>query len=95
MTSDSITTAEKIRLRGLAMNLKPSVFLGKDGPTAAVIAALDKALNQHGLVKVRSSPVDRALRKQFQESLAAATESVCVGATGHTASYFRPGVEIK
>lgn len=85
----SIDTAQKIHLRGQAMKLKPSVFIGKEGVTNAVIAALDNALKLHPLVKVRSTPLPKEQRTLQTEALAQATQSFCVGATGHTASFYR------
>lgn len=87
--SPEISTSEKIRLRGEAMSLKPSVFVGKEGISDAVIAALDNALKVSPLIKVRASPAPKEQRQQQIAALAAATGSFCVGATGHTSSFYR------
>lgn len=53
---------EKRHLRGLAHHLDPLVQVGKDGLSDAVVAAVDAALEQHELIKLRvleSAPVDR------------------------------------
>lgn len=40
-------------LRGLAHHLKPIVQVGKDGVTDALLGALDQALDDHELIKVK------------------------------------------
>jgi len=48
-----LTSAQRKRLRSLAHDLKPLVLLGKSGLTAAVLAEIDRALDDHELIKVR------------------------------------------
>lgn len=49
----NLTSAQRKRLRGLAHDLKPLVQLGKSGLTAGVLAEIDRALDDHELIKVR------------------------------------------
>ena len=53
---------QKSYLRGLAHSLSPVVQIGKEGVTAESAAAVDQALTDHELIKVKvleSSPIDR------------------------------------
>ena len=74
-------------LRGLAHDLKPIVQVGHSGVTAAVERAVDAALTDHELIKVRMhEPEDkRALAAQ----LAAATAGEVCGLVGHTVILYR------
>lgn len=60
--SDSLNGKQKSFLRGLAHDLSPVVMIGKEGVTPEVAAAVDRALSDHELIKVRvleTSPLDR------------------------------------
>jgi RNA-binding protein len=85
-----LSSAERKRLRGRAMALKPAVLVGKAGISASVIASADAALARDGLVKVRVEAPDRATRDGWVAQLAAATGAAVCGQLGHTASLFRP-----
>ncbi len=52
-TAPTLDSAQRRHLRGLAHPLKPIVFVGEAGISPAVVTALDEALTQHELVKVR------------------------------------------
>ncbi len=76
-------------LRGLAHADEPLVHLGKAGLTDAVAAQIDRALDDHELIKVRY--VDG---KEDKADLAAAIEErlSCseVGRVGHVSVFYRP-----
>ena len=44
---------QKKYLRGLAHGLKPLVFVGQKGVTPALVDALNQALSDHELIKVK------------------------------------------
>lgn len=85
-----LTSAERKRLRGQAMLLKPAVLIGRSGVTGTVLAAVDTALAKNPLVKLRIEAPDRATRKSWLEEIARGTASTVCGEVGHTASIFRP-----
>ncbi len=77
-------------LRGLGNAVRPTVYLGKEGLSAAVIRSLNEAYSNSELVKVRcerSSPLDRC---EAGEQLAAATEAHLVQVLGNTLLLYRP-----
>ncbi|MGA1540591.1 MAG: YhbY family RNA-binding protein, partial [Chthoniobacterales bacterium] len=51
-------------LKSRSQKLKPVIHVGHDGITDAVISALDQALGDHGLVKVRFTD-HKSERKQL------------------------------
>lgn len=86
----ALTPAERKRLRGQAMNLKPAVMIGRAGVSPTVIEATRTALRKDGLIKVRLEAPDRTSRRQWLEDLASATGAAICGSVGHTASLYRP-----
>lgn len=75
-------------LKARAQKLKPVIHVGHDGVTNAVIAALDQALGDHGLVKVRFTD-HKTERKQLAAELALRTSARPVLQVGHTLTLFR------
>ena len=77
-------------LRGLGNALRPTVYLGKEGLSAAVIRSLNEAYANSELVKVRCErniPLDR---REAGEQLAVATDSHLVQVLGNTLLFYRP-----
>ena len=91
MSAPDLTGAQRRHLRGLAHPLKPIVFVGEGGLSEAVVKALDEALDQHELVKVRlRQPPDK---KAAAAELADRSESALCGVVGHTVVLYRPHPE--
>ena len=84
-----ITSKERARLRSLAQSLSPIVMVGHDGITDGVIGALDAALTDHELVKVRFQDF-KDMARDLSTELAAKTQSLLVSVTGFTAVFYRP-----
>jgi RNA-binding protein len=75
-------------LRSIAHHLQPVVYVGKTGVTANVLAEIDRALEQHELIKVRF--LDFKEEKQtLSQSIATDTHSEMVGMVGHIAMFYR------
>jgi len=90
-TAPTLDSAQRRHLRGLAHPLKPIVFVGEAGISPAVITALDEALTQHELVKVRLRQPDN--KKEAAQQLAQASSSALCGVVGHTVVLYRPNAE--
>ena len=78
-------------LRGLANPMKPVVMVGEAGITDAVLNALDRALQDHELVKVRLREIED--RKQAALSLAERSGSELCGVVGRTVILYRADPE--
>ena len=76
------------KLRALGHHLDPVVLIGHQGVTDAVVAAVDQALHDHELVKVKvnESPTER---HEASDSLAAQTGSEVAQVLGKTLLLFR------
>ena len=53
MTKSELRGKARRHLRGLGNQLRPTVYLGKDGISPALLQSLDEAHTHNGLVKVR------------------------------------------
>lgn len=81
---------QKKYLRGLAHGLKPVVLIGQKGISDTLIQAVDSALNDHELIKVRFNEFKE---KSQKIAIIADIEKNCqcqlAGLIGHTAIFFR------
>lgn len=75
-------------LRSIAHHLQPVVHIGKTGLSANVLAEIDRALEQHELIKVRFLDF-KAEKKSLSQTIAADTHSEMVGMVGHIAMFYR------
>jgi RNA-binding protein len=75
-------------LRALGHHLEPVVLVGQHGVTDAVVAAVDQALHDHELIKVKihEGPEDR---KEAAQRLAEATGSELAQLLGRVALLFK------
>lgn len=84
-----LTSKQRARLSSLAHDLKPVVHLGKAGAVAGVYEALDKALADHELIKLRF--VDfKGERDEIARELAEKAGADLVRVIGHVAIIYRP-----
>jgi RNA-binding protein len=85
-----LTGKQRRHLRALAHHIDPVVQVGKGGMTDALTAAVDRALNDHELVKVRvleGAPLDR---HELAQPLAAVLRAHVVGTLGRIVILYRP-----
>ena len=81
---------QKKFLKGLAHGLKPTVFIGQKGLGPSVVQAIDEALIDHELIKVRFlDSKDKDLKKELTAAIEAATAAQLAGAIGHVAIFYR------
>jgi RNA-binding protein len=84
-----LTDAQRKHLRRLGHDRNPIVLIGGGGLSPNLIAEMDRALNDHELVKVRARVGDRDLRDELLAELATATKAELVQRIGHVALYYR------
>ena len=83
-----LKSKDRAYLRSEAQTIDPVVYIGKNGPTDSVTAALDDALEAHELVKARFQASKEETRG-ISESLAEKTGALLVATTGFTAVFYR------
>jgi RNA-binding protein len=76
-------------LRSLGHALQPVVQVGKEGATKGVTAAIDRALTDHELIKVRLLQECPIGPRDAGDLLAVNTESVLVQVLGRTLLMYR------
>ena len=84
-----LNDAQRKHLRRLGHDRKPLVLIGQAGLGASLVAELERALDDHELVKVKARVGDRDARDQIFASLAERTKAELVQRIGNVALYYR------
>lgn len=87
-SSPQLTGAQRRYLRSQAHHLQPVVHIGKAGLAANVLAAIDQALEQHELIKVRFQEF-KEQKRQLAQAIAQASHSALIGSVGHVCMFYR------
>lgn len=85
-----LSIAEKKRFRRIGHELKPVVMTGGDGLTEGVTAEVERALEDHELIKVRINGEDREVRAAEIAALAAHCQAEIVQVIGKIVLLYRP-----
>jgi len=83
-----LTAADRKYLRQRAHPLKAIVQVGNAGVTDGLIQAVDHALEEHELIKVRFVE-HKASKKALSEQIAERTSSEIAGMVGHVSILYR------
>jgi RNA-binding protein len=86
----SLTSRERMHLKGRAHALEPIVHVGQSGLTDAVMVELERALTAHELIKVKINGSDRQARAATAEAICARTDAVAVQQVGKIVVLWRP-----
>lgn len=76
------------RLRSAGQLLKPVITIGKDGLSPGVVSAVDQALKDHELIKVKHD-APREDRRSVASTLAERTGSQIIQQVGHSLVLYR------
>ncbi len=88
---DPLKPYQRKHLRELAHPLQPVVLVGREGLSASLLGAVEQALLDHELIKVRlREPEDK---KALAAELAERAGAHLVGLVGHTVILYRPHPE--
>lgn len=82
---------QRKHLRQMAHSSRPTVLVGEAGVTPAVRAAIDAALLDHELIKVRLRRP--ASKRETAQDLAEGAGAALCGLVGHTVILYRPHPE--
>ncbi len=85
----SLTGKQRRHLRALGHHLDPVVQLGKHGLNEGTVAAVDQALEQHELVKVRIGTECPDERGDLAEKLPSSAKAELVQLLGRTLLLYR------
>jgi RNA-binding protein len=84
----SLKASQKKNLRGQAHHLKPLVIVADKGLSETVLAEIERALNDHELIKVKLRG-DRDVRKQWAQNIAEQCQAELIQTIGQVACYYR------
>ncbi len=80
---------QRRHLRALAHDLRPIVHVGKGGIDDGLIAAVDQALTDHELIKVKVAESETLDRHDAAEAIATKTTSHVAQVLGYTVILYR------
>lgn len=84
-----ISKENKKHYRNIGHNLKPVVTVAGKGLTENVVAELNRALDDHELIKVKLDIADRAVRSELSGELCAQLKAELVQGIGKITLIFR------
>ena len=89
-SSDRMEGYQRKYLKGLAHGLKPVVLIGQGGLSASVVRAVDAALNDHELIKIKFNAFrEKEEKAGITAAIEKQTGAQWVGSIGHTAIFYR------
>jgi RNA-binding protein len=84
-----LSSKQRRHLRSLAHSLKPVVQIGKGGIDAGLVAAVEQALLDHELIKVRVGENAGVEREEAAEQIATKTKSDVAQVLGNIVLLYR------
>lgn len=84
-----LTGKQRRHLRSLGHELKPIVQVGKDGIDEGLIKAVDQALTDHELIKLKIGESAALDRHEAADAIAAQTKSDVAQVLGNTVLLYR------
>lgn len=85
----SLTAAQKKQFRSIGHNLKPLVTVAGNGLTEGVQLEVDRALEDHELIKVKVNVGDRDVKKELIKTLCDQVQAEIVQEIGNIALMYR------
>ena len=83
-----LKASQKKNLRGQAHHLKPLVIVADKGLSDSVIAEIERALNDHELIKVKLR-AEREVRQKWAQEIAVKCQAELVQTIGQVACYYK------
>ena len=84
----SLSNKQISKLKSLAQRLEPVVYVGKAGVTDELLAAVEQALNDHELIKIKFTSFKEE-KESLAAEMAARSHSELVWIVGHVAVLYR------
>jgi len=83
-----LTGTQRKYLRGIAHRLRPNILIGYEGLSAAVIKTIEKALDDHELIKIKFNKFKEE-KESYCVNIESSTKSEMVGLIGNVAIFYR------
>lgn len=88
-----LTPKMRQKLKGQAHKLKPIILIGNKGLSDAVNKEIDRALQDHELIKIRIQTSDKELRRELFKQLCEANHAELVQTIGLIGVVYRANPE--
>lgn len=85
----TLSSTHRQRLRSKAHTLKPIIIIGNHGLTPAVQLEIERALEDHELIKIRVNAATREDRHEFIQAICEERQAELIQTIGHIAVIFR------
>jgi len=85
----SLSSAQRREYRAIAHNLKPIIIIGDKGLSEGLMQELDRALDDHELIKVKVASNDREARAEIINELCSQSGAELVQTIGKIAIVMR------
>ena len=85
----SLSPEQRREYRGIAHNLKPVIIVGDKGLTEGLQEELERALNDHELIKIKVASQDREARQEAISTLCEASGAELIQTIGKIAVIMR------
>ena len=89
-----LNESQKRDLKSKAHHLQPVIIIGKKGVTEEILAAIDKALNDHELIKVKFIDF-KDEKKELSAHITNSLNANLIDIIGNIAIYYRENIENK
>ena len=85
----TISNTDKKRFRQIGHGLNPIVTIAQKGFTENIREELNRALNDHELIKVKLAVGDREVKRELTEAICTDLNAECVQSIGHVILLYR------
>lgn len=85
-----LSTSDKKHLRSIGHKLSPVVMIGDRGISEGVEAELERALNDHELIKIKVNVADPGERREMIQQLCESHKAELIQGIGKIALLYRP-----
>ncbi|MCG8315348.1 MAG: ribosome assembly RNA-binding protein YhbY [Pseudomonadales bacterium] len=86
----ALTQDQKKRFRKIGHHLKPVVTVAENGLTEGVLNELERALEDHELIKIKCAVMDREDKAAIIEAVCEETGAIIAQTIGKVALIYRP-----
>lgn len=84
-----LTTKTKQHLKAKAHALHPIIIIGDKGLTTAVAKEIERALEDHELIKIRLGSIDKIKRQSLAAQISEQHQAILLQLVGHIGIFYK------
>ena len=85
-----ISNQQKKNFKAVGHKLKPVVTISHKGLTTNIVHEIDRALNDHELIKIKINTRERKNRKEITSQICEQHDAKCIQSIGYISLIYRP-----